>query len=38
MVQDNLAIKLLEGDFEEGDHIVVDVDDHGQVVFSKKSE
>ena len=38
MVQDNLAIKLLEGDFEEGDHILVDVDERGQVVFTKKSE
>ncbi len=36
MVQDNLAIKLLEGDFEEGDQILVDVDDRGQVVFTKK--
>ncbi len=35
IVQDNLAIKLLEGSFEEGDHIVVDIDNKGEAVFEK---
>ena len=38
IVQDGLAIKLLEGAFEEGDHIVVDINSKGEVVFEKKSQ
>jgi ATP-dependent Clp protease ATP-binding subunit ClpB len=36
IVQDALAIKLLEGAFQEGDYIVVDITDEGEVIFSKK--
>ena len=35
IVQDNLAIKLLEGSFEEGDHIVVDIDNKGRLFLKK---
>jgi ATP-dependent Clp protease ATP-binding subunit ClpB len=33
---DNLAMKILEGEFHEGDHIRVDSTDSGEVVFRKK--
>jgi ATP-dependent Clp protease ATP-binding subunit ClpB len=35
IVQDSLAIKLLEGAFTEGDHIVLDINDKGEAVFEK---
>lgn len=38
LVQDVLAIKLLEGAFSEGDHIVVDIDDKGEAVFEKREK
>lgn len=38
LVQDVLAIKLLEGAFSEGDHIVVDIDDKGEAVFKKREK
>jgi ATP-dependent Clp protease ATP-binding subunit ClpB len=34
IIQDNLALQLLEGAFKEGDHILVDVTKDGEVVFS----
>jgi len=33
---DNLAMKILEGEFHEGDHIRVDSTDSGEMVFRKK--
>jgi ATP-dependent Clp protease ATP-binding subunit ClpB len=33
---DNLAMKILEGEFHEGDHIRVDSTDSGEVMFRKK--
>jgi len=33
IIQDSLALKLLEGAFKEGDHILVDVTKEGDVVF-----
>ncbi len=35
IIQDGLAIKLLEGTFSEGDHLVVDIDQRGEAVFEK---
>ncbi len=35
IIQDSLAIKLLEGVFSEGDHVVVDIDSKGEAVFEK---
>ncbi|MFB3925209.1 MAG: ATP-dependent chaperone ClpB [Syntrophales bacterium] len=37
IVQDNLAVKILEGTFTEGDHIVVDVNEKGEVTFRKEN-
>jgi ATP-dependent Clp protease ATP-binding subunit ClpB len=34
-IQDGLALKLLEGAFQEGDSILIDTDDKGEVVFKK---
>ncbi|MFN8110432.1 MAG: AAA family ATPase, partial [Thermoleophilia bacterium] len=34
MVQDPLALRMLEGEFGEGDHILVDVDDTGSLTFA----
>jgi ATP-dependent Clp protease ATP-binding subunit ClpB len=34
-LQNALALKLLQGDFRDGDTILVDVDDRGEFVFSK---
>ncbi|MFZ5994879.1 MAG: ATP-dependent chaperone ClpB [Thermodesulfobacteriota bacterium] len=34
-IQDGLALKLLEGTFQEGDSILIDTDDKGEVVFKK---
>ncbi|MEW6328310.1 MAG: ATP-dependent chaperone ClpB [Thermodesulfobacteriota bacterium] len=34
-IQDGLALKLLEGIFQEGDSILIDTDDKGEVVFKK---
>ncbi len=33
IIQDSLALKLLEGAFKEGDHVLVDVTKEGDVVF-----
>ncbi len=33
IIQDSLALKILEGAFKEGDHILVDVTKEGDVVF-----
>jgi len=38
MILDPLAVKLLEGDFAEGEHIVVDITPAGAVFFSRKNE
>jgi ATP-dependent Clp protease ATP-binding subunit ClpB len=35
-IQDNLALKLLEGTFKEGDRIVMDVTEEGDIVFKKE--
>ncbi len=34
-IEDQLALKILEAQFVEGDKIVVDVDENGNVTFSK---
>ncbi len=38
MILDPLAVKLLEGGFAEGEHIVVDITPAGEVSFGQKSE
>jgi ATP-dependent Clp protease ATP-binding subunit ClpB len=38
MILDPLAMKLLEGGFAEGEHIVVDITPAGEVSFSPKNE
>jgi len=35
IIEDGLAIKILEGDIVEGDNIIADVDENGEIVFSK---
>ena len=37
-IQNPLALKLLEGEFKEGDHIIVDVDGKGGYIFKKDLE
>ncbi|MDI6873301.1 ATP-dependent chaperone ClpB [Candidatus Solincola sp.] len=37
-IQDRLAVKLLEGDFREGDLIEVDVDSDGEFTFTRVGE
>jgi ATP-dependent Clp protease ATP-binding subunit ClpB len=37
-VQDQLAMRLLEGDFHEGDHIVVDATPTGELVFERADQ
>lgn len=37
-IQNPLALKLLEGDFKEGDHIIVDADGKGGYIFKKDLE
>ncbi|TSA08820.1 MAG: ATP-dependent chaperone ClpB [Deltaproteobacteria bacterium] len=34
-IQDGLALKLLEGAFQEGDSILIDTNDKGEIVFRK---
>ncbi|MBN2284177.1 MAG: ATP-dependent chaperone ClpB [Deltaproteobacteria bacterium] len=36
LVEDRLALEILEGVFVEGDRILVDIDENGSVVFTKK--
>jgi ATP-dependent Clp protease ATP-binding subunit ClpB len=36
IIENGLATKMLEGDFQEDDHIVVDIDEKGSAVFTKK--
>jgi ATP-dependent Clp protease ATP-binding subunit ClpB len=36
LILDNLAMKILEGTFVEGDHILVDSTDTGDMVFKKR--
>ncbi len=35
-IQDPLSLKILQGDFKDGDHIVADAGDVGSMVFNKK--
>jgi ATP-dependent Clp protease ATP-binding subunit ClpB len=35
-IEDPLALKILEGKFAEGDHIVIDKGDNNRLVFSKQ--
>jgi len=35
-IEDPLALKILEGDFKEGDTIIVDLDENKHVIFQKK--
>ncbi len=35
LIEDPLATKILEGEFSEGDRIVVDVDENNRVIFKK---
>lgn len=37
-IQDKLAMKLLEGEFKEGDNIIVDTDSNGNIVFEHAGE
>jgi ATP-dependent Clp protease ATP-binding subunit ClpB len=37
LIENNLATKILEGEFVEGDEIHVDIDKNGEVVFTKKN-
>ena len=37
LIENNLATKILEGEFVEGDHIHADIDNSGEVVFTKKN-
>jgi ATP-dependent Clp protease ATP-binding subunit ClpB len=36
LILDNLAMKILEGTFAEGDHIIVDSNDSGEMIFEKR--
>jgi len=36
LLLDNLAMGILEGKFAEGDHIIVDAKDNGEMIFKKK--
>ena len=35
LLLDNLSLKILEGTFTEGDHIIVDAKDSGEIIFEK---
>jgi ATP-dependent Clp protease ATP-binding subunit ClpB len=35
-IEDELAIKILDGTFVEGDMLLVDVSDDGRIIFAKK--
>ncbi|MCC6442626.1 MAG: AAA family ATPase, partial [Armatimonadetes bacterium] len=35
LIQDKLATRLLEGQFREGDHVLIDADSQGQLAFAK---
>jgi len=37
IVQDGLAMKILDGSIAEGDHVIVDIKGEGDVVFRKKT-
>ncbi|MCX5847139.1 MAG: ATP-dependent chaperone ClpB [Deltaproteobacteria bacterium] len=36
LILDNLAMKILEGTFAEGDHIIVDSNDSSEMIFEKR--
>jgi ATP-dependent Clp protease ATP-binding subunit ClpB len=36
LILDNLAMKILEGTFAEGDHVLVDLTDSGEMAFKKR--
>ncbi len=38
LLLDNLALKMLEGTFTEGDHIIVDAKDNGEMIFEKRGK
>ena len=38
IIEDNLAVKILEGAFVEGDRIVADSDENGKVTFRKRDK
>jgi ATP-dependent Clp protease ATP-binding subunit ClpB len=37
IIEDKLAMNILEGVFVEGDHIIAEISENGEAVFSKKS-
>ena len=37
-MQDALALQLLQGEFKEGDHILVDATPTGELVFERTEE
>jgi len=37
LLLDNLSLKILEGAYVEGDHILADIDERGEISFTKKS-
>jgi ATP-dependent Clp protease ATP-binding subunit ClpB len=38
LLLDNLALRMLEGTFAEGDHIIVDAKDSGEMIFEKRGK
>ncbi len=38
LLLDNLALRMLEGTFAEGDHIIVDTKDSGEMIFEKRGK
>jgi ATP-dependent Clp protease ATP-binding subunit ClpB len=38
ILENNLATKILDGTFVEGDHVLADIGDDGTVVFTKKNQ
>jgi ATP-dependent Clp protease ATP-binding subunit ClpB len=38
LLLDNLALRMLEGTFSEGDHIIVDAKDSGEMIFEKRGK
>jgi len=38
LLLDNFALRMLEGTFSEGDHIIVDAKDSGEMIFEKRGK
>jgi len=38
IIEDSLATKILEGDIVEGDNIIADMDENGEIVFTKTAD